>query len=44
VKFQGPEMRGADNQVAVESLEIAHEGLWQLSILKIGAGLMGLEV
>jgi len=44
VKFEGPEMKGAGNEVAIESLEIAHEGLWQLSILKIGAGLIGLEL
>src|SRR6266536_1945297 len=44
VKFVGPEMKGGGNEVAIESLEIAHEGLWQLSILKIGAGLVGLEL
>ena len=38
VKFEGPTMKGAGNEVAIESLEIAHEGLWQLSILKLGAG------
>jgi len=37
-------MKGGGNEVAIESLEIAHEGLWQLSILKIGAGLVGLEL
>jgi phage tail-like protein len=44
VKFEGPEMNGVGNEVAIESLEIAHEGLWQLSVLKIGAGLIGLEL
>jgi len=44
VKFEGPKMNGTGNEVAMESLEIAHEGLWQLSILKIGAGLVGLEL
>jgi hypothetical protein len=44
VKFEGPSMNGTGNEVAIESLEIAHEGLWQLSILKIGAGLIGVEL
>ena len=44
VKFEGPTMKGAGNEVAIESLEIAHEGLWQLSILKLGAGVVGLEI
>jgi phage tail-like protein len=44
VKFVGPEMKGAGNEVAVESLEIAHEGLWQLSLLKLGAEAVGLEL
>ena len=37
-------MKGAGNEVAIESLEIAHEGLWQLSILKLGAAAVGLEI
>ena len=41
VKFQGPRMNGSGNDVAIESLEIAHEGLWQLSILKLGASAIG---
>jgi phage tail-like protein len=36
VKFAGPTMKGAGNEVAIESLELAHEGLWQLSLLKLG--------
>lgn len=36
VKFQGPAMKGTGNEVAIESLELAHEGLWQLSLLKLG--------
>ena len=44
VKFEGPDMKGTGNEVAIESLEIAHEGLWQLSILKEAAGLVGLEL
>jgi phage tail-like protein len=44
VKFSGPAMRGSASEVAIEALEIAHEGLWQLSLLKMGAGALGLEV
>ena len=44
VKFEGPSMKGTGNDVAIESLEIAHEGLWQLSILKLGASAVGLEL
>ena len=44
VKFQGPSLKAMGNEVAIESLEIAHEGLWQLSVLKLGAGLIGLDV
>jgi phage tail-like protein len=44
VKFEGPKMKGTENAVAIESLEIAHEGLWQLSILKLGAQAIGLDI
>src|SRR5207248_3841600 len=44
VKFNGPQLKGSASEVAIELLEIAHEGLWQLSLLKLGAGLVGLEV
>jgi len=44
VKFDGPVLRGGASEVAIESLEIAHEGLWQFSALKVGAGLVGIEV
>jgi phage tail-like protein len=44
VRFEGPHLKGAGNDVAVEVLEIAHEGLWQLSILKLGAELIGVDV
>jgi phage tail-like protein len=35
VKFEGPALRASVSEVAVETLEIAHEGLWQLSLLKV---------
>lgn len=44
VKFQGPPMKGVASEVAIESLEIAHEGLWQLSVLKLGASAIGLDI
>ncbi|MEP6817671.1 MAG: phage tail protein [Marmoricola sp.] len=43
VKFEGPKLKAVGNDVAVETLEIAHEGLWQLSILKIGAEALGVS-
>ena len=30
VKYSGPSMNAAQSQVAIESIEIAHEGLWQV--------------
>ena len=44
VKFTGPSLNGMSDQVAVEVLELAHEGLWQLSILKIGAQALGVSL
>jgi phage tail-like protein len=44
VKFSGPPMKALGNEVAIESLEIVHEGLWQLSILKEAANLVGISV
>lgn len=47
VKYEGPGMNGSGNDVAIQSLELAHEGLWQLSILKLGQqalGAVGLNV
>lgn len=44
VHFTGPTMKGSGNEVAIETLELAHEGLWQLSILKEAAGLVGLDI
>ncbi|ACZ30976.1 conserved hypothetical protein [Xylanimonas cellulosilytica DSM 15894] len=39
VKFTGPALNAVGKDVAVETLELAHEGLWQLSLLKEAAGL-----
>ena len=44
VRFEGPKLKGSGNEVAVEALEIAHEGLWQLSILKLGAEAVGVSL
>lgn len=44
VKFQGPALKATENVVAIESLEIAHEGLWQLSLAKLGAAAVGLNL
>jgi len=44
VRFDGPKLKATANDVAVETLEIAHEGLWQLSILKLGAEAVGLGI
>jgi phage tail-like protein len=43
VRFEGPKLKGGGNDVAVEVLEIAHEGLWQLSVLAIGAQVLGVN-
>jgi phage tail-like protein len=44
VKFVGPQLKGTGDEVAVETLELAHEGLWQLSILKLGAEALGVSI
>jgi phage tail-like protein len=44
VRFEGPKLKATANEVAVEQLEIAHEGLWQLSILKLGAEAVGVSL
>jgi len=44
VKFVGPTMNALGKEVAVEKLELAHEGLWQLSVLKQGAQALGVSV
>jgi phage tail-like protein len=44
VKFTGPTLNATGREVAVETLEIAYEGLWQLSILKEAASLVGVDL
>lgn len=44
VKFTGPTLSGLGHEVAVETLELAHEGLWQLSLLHEAASLVGVDV
>jgi phage tail-like protein len=44
VKFTGPVLNAKGNEVAIESLELAHEGLWQLSILRVGAEALGMRL
>jgi len=44
VRFEGPKLVATSSEVAVEQLEIAHEGLWQLSILKLGAEALGVTI
>jgi phage tail-like protein len=44
VKFTGPALNATGREVAVETLELAHEGLWQLSVLRGGAGLLGVDL
>ncbi|MDQ4054023.1 MAG: phage tail protein [Actinomycetota bacterium] len=44
VRFDGPKLKAGASEVAVETLEIAHEGLWQLSILKLGAEAIGVSI
>src|SRR5215475_13681004 len=38
VKYSGPQLNATQNQVAIESIEIAHEGLWQVPYVGYGAG------
>jgi phage tail-like protein len=44
VHFTGPTMKGGGNEVAIETLELVHEGLWQLSVLKEAAGVAGISI
>lgn len=39
VKYTGPTMNAAQNQVAIESIEIAHEGIYQLPYVGYGSAL-----
>lgn len=44
VKFTGPTLNATGHDVAVETLELAHEGLWQLSLLHEAASLVGVNL
>lgn len=37
LKYSGPSMNAGQSQVAIESIEIAHEGLWQVPAVGLGA-------
>lgn len=37
VKYTGPTLNAAQNNVAIESIEIAHEGIYQLPFVGLGA-------
>ncbi len=44
VKYTGPSLNATQNNVAIESLEIAHEGIYQLPLVSAGAGISGAVV
>ena len=37
VKYTGPTMNASQNSVAIESIEIAHEGIYQVPFVGLGA-------
>ena len=41
VKYSGPQLNATQNAVAIESIEIAHEGLWQVPYVGYGAAAAG---
>ena len=41
VKYTGPSLNATQNNVAIESLEIAHEGIFQVPWVSAGAGAIG---
>jgi phage tail-like protein len=41
VKYTGPSLNATQNNVAIESIEIAHEGIYQLPLGAAAAGLEG---
>jgi phage tail-like protein len=43
VKYTGPSLNATQNNVAIESIEIAHEGIYQLPSVGSGATTGGLE-
>jgi phage tail-like protein len=41
VKYTGPTLNATQNNVAIESIEIAHEGIYQLPLVSLGATTAG---
>jgi phage tail-like protein len=41
VKYSGPQMNATQNSVAIESVEIAHEGIYQVPFVGLGAAAVG---
>jgi phage tail-like protein len=41
VKYSAPSLNATQNNVAVESIEISHEGLWQVPLVGVGAAAVG---
>jgi phage tail-like protein len=41
VKYTGPSMNAMQNNVAIEAIEIAHEGIYQVPFVGIGAAAVG---
>ena len=41
VKYTGPSLNATQNNVAIESIEIVHEGIFQLSFAGLGAAATG---
>ena len=39
LKYSGPQMNATQNSVAIESIEIAHEGIYQLPFVGLASGL-----
>jgi phage tail-like protein len=44
VKYTGPSLNAAQNNVAIESLEISHEGIYQTPLVGLGAAAVGAVV
>lgn len=41
VRYTGPSMNAGQNAVAIEAIEIAHEGLWQVPYVSYGTAAVG---
>lgn len=44
VRYTGPSLNAGQSAVAIESIEIAHEGLWQVPYVSYGAATVGAGV